>query len=144
MLDINQLVRIASKKTDHALLRVHGDAIAIRVLLGGRNDRSHRDIFDFSYSLKNIAHLSPLNCKLMFVVDVLISASAAMAKVRALRLDPIRRRLSNIDKFGLGELFFLPHDLRRHKFTLDRIRNKNSLPTFPPDAHSAESDVFDF
>src|SRR5438105_13009545 len=110
MLDINQLVRIASKKTDHALLGVHGYASARRLLLGGRNDRSHRNILEFADSLQRITNLPPFDRKLMFVVDVLVSASAAAAKVRALRLNPIRRRLSNIDKFGLGELFFLPHD----------------------------------
>ena len=144
MLDIDQAIRFTPEKSYHALPRVDGDAIAIPILFGRRNDRSHWDIFEVSDPLKNIARLAPLNCKLMFVVDVLVSASAAAAKVLALRLDPIRRRLSNVDKFGLGELFFFPHDFRRDKFTLDRVRNKNSLPTFPSDTFSAESDVFDF
>ena len=144
MLDIDQAIRVTPEKSDHALPRMDGDAVAISILFRRRNDRSHWDIFEFSDSLKNVSQLAPLNRKLMFVVDVLVSASAAAAKVRALRLDPIRRRLPNIDKFGHRELFFLPHDFRRDKFTLDRIRNKNSLPTFPPDAPSSESHVFDF
>ena len=67
-----------------------------------------------------------------------------MAKVRALRLDPIGRRLPNIEEFGLRELFFLAHDFGRDKFTLDRVRNKDSLPAFSSYALSTESDVFDF
>jgi len=90
MLDINQLVRIASKKTDHALLRVHGDAIAIRVLLRGRDDRSHRNILQFADSLQRITNLPPFDRKLMFVADVLVSASAAPAEIRTLWFNAIR------------------------------------------------------
>jgi hypothetical protein len=144
MFDIDLAIRVTPEKPDDALPRVDGDAVAISILFRRRNDRSHRDIFEFSYSLKNIAHLAPLDCKLMFIGDVLISASAAMAKVRALRLDPIGRRLPNIEEFGLRELFFLAHDFGRDKFTLDRVRNKDSLPAFSSYALSTESDVFDF
>jgi hypothetical protein len=82
MLDIDQLVRIASKKTDDAVLRVHSDAIAIRVLLGGRDYRSHRNIFQFTDALQSVTDLSPFDRKLMFVANVLVSASATPAEIR--------------------------------------------------------------
>src|SRR5260370_42238961 len=80
----------------------------------------------------------------MLVADVLISASAAATKVRTWWLDPIRRRLAHIDKFTISELFFLAHDLRRDKLTVDCVRNKNCLAIFTSDTFSAERDVLDF
>src|SRR5207247_8372455 len=89
-LDIDQLVRIASEKTDHALLRVHGDAIAICILFGRRDDRSHRNIFQFADSLQRVTNLSPFDGKLMFVVNVLVSASATPAEIGTLWFYTIR------------------------------------------------------
>ena len=81
---------IAPEKADHSILRVDGDAIAISVLFGRGNDWSHRNVFELPDSLKNIAHLSPFDCQLVFVSDVLISATTTAAKVRALRRNPIQ------------------------------------------------------
>src|SRR6266487_6567287 len=144
MLDVDQLVRIASEKTDHAILRVNSDAIAIRVLLGRRDDRPHRNIFQFADSLESVTNLSPLNRKLMFVTHVLVSASSTPAKIGTLWLQAIRRVLLHFDEVRLTELFFLAHDLGRDSFAFDHIRNENGLALFPSDAFAAESDVFDF
>src|SRR5207249_9990873 len=142
--DVDQAVRVAPKKSDHAILRVDRDAIAVFVRFGRRNNRTHRDLFEFPNSLENIAHLAPFDGKLMFVIDVLISTSAATAKVRTWRLDPIGRPLSHIDKFALGELFFLADDLRRDELALNCKRNKNGLAVVTPDSFSAERYVPDF
>src|SRR5207247_9780912 len=99
-LDLDQAMRIAPKKSDHAILGMHGDAIAISVLFGRGNDWSHRNILEFANSLKNIAHLSPFDCQLVFVSDVLISAAPAAAKVRAPRRNTIKCTFVNINKFA--------------------------------------------
>src|SRR2546430_11873281 len=111
MLDVNQLVRIASKKTDYTFLCVNSDAVPISILFGGRDDRSHRSIFQFADSLESVTNLSPLNGKLMSVANVLVSASPAPAEIRTLRFHAIRRALLHFDQFRFGELFFLAHDL---------------------------------
>src|SRR5436190_9681416 len=134
---------IAPEKSDHAILRVHGDAIAIRVLLGRWNDWSHRNIFQLPDPLERIAHLVPFNCKLMFVTDVLISAAAAAAEIRALRHDAMRRAFLKFDKLRFRKLFFFAHDLGRDRFAFDRVRNEYGLAAFTPDAFSAESNVLD-
>ena len=95
MLDVDQAVRVAPEKSDDAILRVNRDAVAVSVRFGRRNNRSHRDLFEFADSLENIAHLPPLNRKLMFIVDVLIRASAATAKVWALRCNAMQRSFLN-------------------------------------------------
>src|SRR5437016_13012979 len=97
MLDVQQAMRIAPEKTNHAVLRVHGDAIAICVLLGRRDDRPHRNVFDFADSLQSVTNLSPFNRKLMFVANVLVSASATAAEIRTSWFNAIRRALLYFD-----------------------------------------------
>src|SRR5882724_10223188 len=96
--NVDQAVRIAPEKSDHAILSVNRDAIAISILFGRRANRAHRNVFEFSDALQNIAHLPPFNRKLMFVVDMLISASAATAKVRTWWLNTIGGGFPDIDK----------------------------------------------
>src|SRR4029078_1389112 len=76
-LDINQTMRITAEKTDHAVQRVHGDSVAICVRPRRRDNRTHGYVLQFANSLEGVADLSPFNCQLMFVTDVLISAVAA-------------------------------------------------------------------
>src|ERR1043166_4798718 len=83
-LDIKQLTRIATEKTNHAVLGVHGDAVAIRILVRRGNNRSYWKILELADSLERLAHLSPLDGKLMFVSDVLVRAATASAEIRAL------------------------------------------------------------
>ena len=141
---VDQLMRVAPKISDHAFLRVNGDAIAIRVSARRGDDWPHRNASEFSDPLENVPHLSPFDCELMFVIDVLICAAAAAAEVWALGLHAMRRTFSKIDNLCLGELFLLAHDLGRDQFTLDSERNENGLAIFSPDAFAAECDVFDF
>src|SRR5437667_6381748 len=79
----------------------------------------------------------------MFVVDVLVCASAAAAKIGALRCDAMRGAFLNFYQLRLGELFFLTHDLRRNEFALNGVRNEDSLPLLASDPFSAEGNVFD-
>jgi len=104
-------MRVAPEKTDHAILRVNGDATAISVRFGRWDDWSHRNIFEFANALQNVANLAPFDRKLMFVIDVLIRTTAAAAKIRALRSNAIRRTFLNFNKFGFRELLFLADDL---------------------------------
>src|SRR3984893_1919148 len=131
---------IAPEKSDHAVLGVDGDTIAICIRDGRGDDRPHRNVFELSDSLQNVAHLSPLNCELMFVIDVLITATSTATEVGALRIDAMRRAFLEIDKFRLGELLFLLHDLRRDHLAVDGKRNKNRFAVFTSDAFAAESD----
>src|SRR4030095_36681 len=96
--DINQSVRIALKKTDHAVLRVNGDAVAIRVLTRRRDDRPHGNVLQLPDSLEHVAPVSPFNGKLMLVIDVLIRAPTASSEIRAPCRDAIRRSLLNFDQ----------------------------------------------
>ena len=120
------------------------DAVAISVRFRRRDDRSQRNISKLADSLKNVAHLPPFNRQLMFVVYVLVSASAALAKIRALRCDAMRGAFLNFHQLRLGELLFLAHDLSGNQFALDRVWNEDSLPLLTSDSFPAKSDVFNF
>src|SRR5262249_16356639 len=84
MLDIDQTMRVAPEKTDHAFQRVHRDAVAICILCRRWDNRPHGNVLQLADSLERVAHLSPFNRKLMFVIDVLVCAAAASAEIRAL------------------------------------------------------------
>src|SRR4030095_9175068 len=137
-------MRIAPKKTDHAVLRVHGDAVAIRVLPRRRDYRTHGYIFQLADSLERFAHLSPFNRKLMLVIDMLIRAATASAEIRALWRDAIRRTLLNFNQICFGELLLFPHDFGGNQFALNSVRNKNRFALFPSAAFSAERNVLNF
>src|SRR6266704_3915613 len=97
-LNVKQGMRIAPEKTDHAVLRVHSDAVAISILLRRRNDWSHRNVLEFADPLKSVTNLPPFDRKLTFVAHVLVSASAASAEIQALRFDTIRGGLLDPDE----------------------------------------------
>src|SRR5581483_119487 len=118
------------------------DPISISILLRRWNNRSQRNIFEFADSSKNIAHLPPFYRQLMLVVDVLVCASAATAKIGTFRADPVRRAFFYFHEFRLGESLFLVHDLSGNQLGLDRIRDEDSLSLFAADAFPAESNVF--
>src|SRR6266496_5321836 len=120
------------------------DAIAIFVLFRRRDNGAQRNIFKLADSVEDVAQLVPFNRELMFVVDVLVCASAAMAKIWPPRCDAIRGAFLNLHQLRLGELFFLAHDLRRNEFALNGVRNENGLPLLASDPFPTESNVFDF
>src|SRR5213592_4300771 len=91
----------------------------------GRDDRSHRNIFQFADSLERVAQLSPFNRELAFVIDVLIRAAAASAEIWALRRDAIRRTLLKFDQLCFGELLLFPDDFGRNHLAVNRVRNKD-------------------
>ena len=144
MLDINQLMRIASKKTDHALLRVHGDATAIRVLLGGRDDRPERSVLEFTNALQSVADLAPFYRQLMFITDVLISAAPAAAEIWTPRFYAMGRAFFNIDEFRLRVLLLFADDFSRHLLAFNCVRNKDRFAMLPPDAFPTKCDIFDY
>src|SRR5438874_9217416 len=143
MLDVDQSMGIAAEKTDRPILCVHGDAIAICVLPGRRDDRPHWNILEFADPLERIAHLSPFDRQLMFVANVLVSASSASAEIRTLWFHAMRRSFLNLGQCRFGELFFLTHDFSGNELVLDSVRNKDGFALFSRDAFSAESDIFD-
>ena len=134
-------MRVTPEKTDHPVQCVHGDAVAICVLLGdgiiGRMGTS------FSLPILRSASrtLSPFNRELMFIIDVLIRAAAASAEIWALWRDAIRRTLFNFDQLCFGELLLFPDDFGGNHLALNGVRNKNGFALFPSDTLSAERDV---
>jgi hypothetical protein len=84
-----------------------------------------------------------LDGELMLVSDVLITASAAAAKVWAFRRDALLDRRENFCELRFGELFLLAHDLRGDALTLDRERDEDRLAIRAADAFAAEGDVVD-
>src|SRR6516165_1253072 len=141
-LDINQTIRIALKKTDHIILCVHGDAVAIGVVPRRWDDRTHGNVFHFADSSERIPHLSPFNGKLMLVIDVLIGAAAASAEIWALWRDAMRRTLLNFDQLCFRKLLLFPHDFGRNYLVLNGVSNKNGFAMFASDTLSAKRDIF--
>src|SRR5438874_6327889 len=140
-LDINQTMRIAPEKTDDAVLRVHGDAIAVCVRPRRGDNRTHGNILYFADSLKRVAQLSPFNRKLVLVIDVLIRAAAASAEIWALWRDAIRRTPLNFHQLCFRELLLFPHDFGGNDFAFNGVRNKDGFALLPSDAISAKRDV---
>src|SRR5881409_3142685 len=130
MLDIDQAMRIAPEKADHAFLRMHSYAVAISILLRRRNDWSHRNVLEFADPLKSVTNLPPFDRKLMFVAHVLVSASAASAKIGTMWFYTMRRTFLNLDQFRFGELLFFAYDFGRNELALDGVRNKDGLALF--------------
>src|SRR6476660_9996827 len=130
-LDIIQTMRIAPKKTDHAVQRVHGDAFAICVLARRRDYRTHWNILQFADSLKRVAQLSPFNRELVFVIDMLIRAAAAAAEIRAFWGAPIRRIRPNTSQIPCGELLLSPDDFGGNQSPLNGVRNEKGFGSCP-------------
>jgi len=135
---------IAPGKTDHAVLRMHSDAIAIAILLGRRNDWLQRNVFKFADALQNVADLTPFDGELMFVSDVLIGAAPAAAEIWTRRFYAMGRTFLNIDEFRFRVLLLLADDFSRHFLAFNCVRNKDRFALLPPDAFPAKRDVFDY
>src|SRR4029079_10582540 len=101
---------------------MHGNAISVTVGDRRRNHGTNRRFSDFSDSLQNVAHLSPFDSELVFIVHMLISASTTTSEIRALRFHAMRRRLVNRDEFRFRKLLLFAKDLGRNLFSLDRER----------------------
>src|SRR5438067_9792325 len=118
-------MRIAAKETNHAVLGMNSDPVAIRIGCGRWDDWPDRDLFEFANSLQNSPDLSPLDGELMLIGNVLIAAASAASKIRTFRFDAIRRRFENVNQFGVSELFFFPDDIGRDFFAVDGERDEN-------------------
>src|SRR5947209_12785668 len=143
MLNVNQSVRIAAEISNNTVFGVDCDAVSICILQRRGDDRAHRRILKFPNALQNVAHLSGFGFKLTGVIDVLVGASATAAKVGTTRLDPVRRRLFNLNNFPFSEMFLLPSDSGRNQFTVDCERNKNGFAVFARYTFAAKSNVLD-
>jgi len=136
-------MRIAPKISDHTVIGVNSDPISIGVFKRRGDYRTHWNVFKFSDSLQEIADLAGFNFELMRVIDVLISAAAATAKVGTARFDAMRRMFLKINDLRFGELLLLARDFRGKELTVDRERNKNRLAIFARNAFSAKGNVSD-
>src|SRR6266705_6282819 len=115
---------VAPVKTNHTIFCMDGDPVSIGVRQRRGDDWPHRHIFELSDSLESVANLLEFDLKLMFVIDVLVCASAAPAEIRTLGRYAIWRRFEQLDQFSFGELLFLAHDFGRDLLALDCERNE--------------------
>ena len=99
---------------------MNSDAIAICVLPRRRDDRPYRNILELADSPERITNLSPLNRKLMFIANVLVSASPAPAEIWALWFHTIRRSFLDLNQIRFGELLFFAHDFSGNELALDK------------------------
>jgi hypothetical protein len=87
--------------------------------------------------------LARFDLELVRIIDVLISAAAATAEIRAARLNAVRRRFENFEQSRFRELFFLAHDPRRDALATDRERNENGLALMSRDSAAAKRNLVD-
>jgi hypothetical protein len=122
---------------------MNSNAIAVSVLFGCGDDRTHRGIADFCDPLQNISHLSRFDRELMLVIDVLISASAATAEIRTRRRNSMRGSFDKIDKLGFGELIFVAHDAGTHVFAVNGKWDEDSFAVVASYSLATERHIFD-
>ena len=79
----------------------------------------------------------------MRVINVLVSAAATAAEIRARRFDSTRRTLAKVYHLRLRELFLLAGDFRGHELAVDCQGNENGLALFARDTFAAKGDIFD-
>ena len=80
---------IVAEKSDDAVLDMDGDAVAIFVILGRRNDRTQRRFAEFADALQGLPDLARFPMELMLVTHVLVTAAAAPREIRAWRRDAL-------------------------------------------------------
>ncbi len=142
-LDIDQAMGIVAEKSDDPVFDVHRNAVAIFVVERRGDDRAQRRLAEFSDALQGLRDLARFPVQLMLVAHVLVTASAASAKVRARRRSALRGCLQHRNELRFGERFFFAHDPRRDSLALDRERNEDRLAFGASDAFAAKSDVVD-
>ena len=135
---------IAAEESDDSLRCVYRNPVTITVEVWRTYHRSHRNVTHFPDPPKNGLHLVPFDCELVFVIDVLITATTTATEIGALRLSSMRGCFANLDQFRLSEPLLLVYDLGRDKLPIDRKWNENGFPMIPGNAVPAESNVFDF
>ena len=141
--NIDQAMGVMPVEPDDAVLDMDGDAVAIFVIERRRHDRSQGRLAEFADALEGLFHLARFPVELVLVLHVLVTAPAAAPEIRTARLNPMRRGFPHPHEFGLGEGFFLSHDLSGDVFAFDRERNEDRLAIGAPDAFAAKGDVVD-
>jgi hypothetical protein len=96
--DRDQLVRAVREKSRSAVHHMHADAVAVRVWLGRRDDRAHRDFGKFSDAPQRLLDLPLFQLELLRIGDVLVRAAAAAGEVFAFRLRTVGRRRDDRDE----------------------------------------------
>src|SRR5262249_50314858 len=124
-LDVYQTTGVTPEISDDAVLGMNGNPIAITVLTRRGDDWPHRNFFYFADSLENIADLARFNFELMRVIDVLISAAAAAAEIRARRFNAMGRAVRKIDNPSFGELVLPAGDFRRGQLARQWCKERN-------------------
>ena len=99
----------------------------------GKSSDPAQELFDLTF----------LEGELVLVLDVLVAASAAAAKVGTFRRDSLRGSLSDLHKLRFGKPLLVPYGASNDVFAINCERNKKSLAVGATYAFAAEGDVFD-
>ena len=98
----------------------------------------------FPDTLEEITHLILLYLLLGNIVDVLILAAAAGAKMFAARFYTVGRCLKHVDEFCSGEGFLFLGDFHQNRFPADDERDEDDKPIHSANTFTAEGQVIDF
>src|SRR2546423_3605635 len=90
--DVHELVNIATKKADDAVLGVNGDAVSIGVWKRRRHDRTHGRLAETRDASHGLFDLLLFQFQLSRVVELLVTASAATAEKGTRAPAPARGR----------------------------------------------------
>ena len=124
-------------------LAAHHDAVAVIERRRAGHEVAHDLRCKPAEPLKKVAHLRLLDGHLRGVINVLILAAAARAKMFATRLHAIGRRLQHLQRNAAREVLFALGDLHAHRLASDDERHENHAPIHAPHAFAAKGHVVD-
>src|SRR5712671_255547 len=142
--DVHQLMNIAPVKPIDLILRMDCDSVPLSIRQRRWDHWPHWRFSEAADASHRLLDLSRLCFQLVGITHMLVTASAAPAKVWTLRWHALRRRVDQFNQFGFGELLFLPRDFRRDALALDRERNEDGFAFVARDTFPTKSDIFDF
>ena len=128
------------EKTDDALARMHGDAVAVAVFLGRRHDRAHVDAFlEVPQPPQHARDLLALGLALFPGGEMLVTAPAAPSEVRARRLHAVRRAFLHRQQPRFEVTFVFADDLHPDRLSHRDERHEDHPAVFRA-AHAATAE----
>jgi hypothetical protein len=132
--DVEGLFGLIPLATDH-------NPVTIAIRLGAGDHRGHGIPIQATDALEQIADLLVFEPQLRRILQVLVLASAAFAKVTAQRLDPFSRRLQYPHQPGPGKLLLDLGNFSFDHFADRDPSNETDKAIMPSNAFPAESNV---
>jgi hypothetical protein len=134
--DVELLLGLVPLGPDH-------DPVPVVVRLGAGDDRGDDAFWKSTDALEQVGDLFVFQFQLPGVVDVLILAAAAFAKVTALRSNAVGRGLDDANQSRAGEVLLHFGELGFDLFAEHDERNKHDKLLQSADAFAAKGDVRD-